>query len=360
MKNNLKYWYRPKILSESKKLISEIIDSTFINDGLLSKKFSDELNVIVDRKYSTCVPNGTAGLFLALKSLKLKETDEIIIPNFSFIATANSAYLASSNINFVDVNRNDFCIDPEKLEQKIKELRSKGKNVGVVITVEVNGRSPDYKKILDLKKKYNFYLVTDSAQALGSWHNKKPLGSFGDISVISLGPNKVISSGQGGVILTNNKKLFKNIMSYKLNGNSVRGDGGRDKFNEPGFNFKFSDIQAAIVYPQLKDLKKRKDHIIKIRNEYIKKFKDIATFPELTNDNIPLWVDCIPKNKKTFLEILNKNNVGFREFWIPLNQQKSYIKYRSQCENSDFISKNGVWLASNFYIKPEEIKNIKL
>lgn len=360
MKNSLQSWFHPKVEKESKKLIHQIIESNFINDGPVSRKFSEELNVLVNRKYSTCVPSATAGLFTAIKSLRLNKNDAIIIPSFSFIATANSAFLATSNIYFVDIDKNNFCIDINKLEDKLNELKKGGITVGAVISVEVNGRCPDYNKLLILKKKYRFKLITDSAESLGSYFKDKPLGSIGDISVISLSPNKVISSGQGGVIFTNNLKTFKNIMAYKLNGNHIRGDGGSDKFNIPGFNFKFTDIQAAIVLPQLKSLKKRLGHILKIRSEYIKKFSKHAYFPELEHGNIPLWVDCIPHNKKNFIKILKKNSVNFREFWIPMNSQKAYFKYKTECKNANTISKRGIWLASNFDIKLKDIRDIRL
>jgi perosamine synthetase len=220
MKNSLQSWFHPKVEKESLRLIKEVIDSNFINDGPLSKKFSEKLNKMLNRRYSTCMPSATAGLFTAIKSLCLNDSDAIIIPSFSFIATANSAYLATPNIHFVDIDKNNFCIDNNKLEIKIIELKKRGIKVGAVISVEVNGRCPDYEKLLSLKNKYGFKLITDSAESLGSQYNNMPLGSIGDISVISLSPNKVISSGQGGVIFTNNlniyKKIFEKLLKYVI------------------------------------------------------------------------------------------------------------------------------------------------
>ena len=124
-----------------------------------------------------------------------------------------------------------------KIYFKIKKIKKK---VNALITVEVNGRSPNYSAINKIAKKYKFPIITDSAEALGSSYNNKPLGSYGDISVISLSPNKIITSAQGGIVLTDNKKLFNLVEAVKKQGNHVRGDGGSDKFYTTGLNFKLS------------------------------------------------------------------------------------------------------------------------
>lgn len=353
--NKKSIWYEPKVPKKALSLIKEVIDTNFINDGPLSNQFASIIAENVQRKYATCVPSGSAGLACSLLALNVKPGDLVLLPAFSFIATANAITLIGAIPVFIDIDENNFCIDIEKLKEKLKILKVKNKSPKVVISVEVNGRSPNYPRLINVCKDFGIKLLTDSAESLGSEYKNKKLGSYGDISVISLSPNKVISTGQGGIILTDNKKLFQSIIAIKLNGNHIRGDGGKDTFYRFGFNFKFTDIQAAIGIPQVEELRKRVSNTMNLREVYVKKLQHIAQFPEFTNGNKPLWVDCITNKKTSLIKLLKSKNIAYREFWLPMNSQESYKYLKMEMPVAEKISKNGVWLASNFNLTPSAL-----
>tara|TARA_Y100000590_G_scaffold83476_2_gene93061 strand:+ start:13808 stop:14899 length:1092 start_codon:yes stop_codon:yes gene_type:complete len=361
MKNTLSKWFYPITTPKSLDKVKSVIKSGFINEGVLSNTLSKKIAKICSRKYATSVSSGSTGLVAALLALGIKKNDIVLIPGFTFIATANAVSLIGANIHFVDIDLKSFCICENKLEIELKKLKKKKKKISALITVEVNGRSPNYEKILKLSKKFNFPIITDSAEALGSKYNNKPLGSYGDISVISLSPNKIVTSAQGGIVLTNKKKLINLIEAIKKQGNHVRGDGGSDKFYTKGLNFKLSDVHSAIALGQLNLLKKRLNNLKKINNTFKKLLpKDLFYFPKMIGGGNRLWVDCLVTNKVKAIKFLKKKRIAYREFWIPLNIQKAYSSSNYNLANAHFASKHGLWLSSNFEIKPNHIiENLK-
>lgn len=359
MKNTLSKWFYPIIPKKSYELIRKVIESGFINEGKISKILANKIAGICRRKYATTVSSGSTGLVAALIALGVKKNDIVIIPGFSFIATANAVSLIGAKVHFVDIDLKTFCICENKLEKDLIKLKKKNKIVSAVITVEVNGRSPNYKLISNLKKKYNFRLITDSAESLGSSYMNKPLGGYGDLSVISLSPNKIITSAQGGIVLTDSKKLFKIVEAVKKQGNHVRGDGGSDKFYMKGLNFKLSDVHSAIALGQIDLINKRINNLKKLDISYKALLpKDLFYFPKMIGGGKKLWVDCIVKDKKKALNFLKNKKIAFRNFWLPMNLQKSYIKLNFKLQNTLQISQKGLWLASNFDIRDEHITKI--
>lgn len=231
-----------------------------------------------------------------------------------------------------------------------------------MVTVEVNGYAPDYKKIISICSKFKIKFITDSAESLGSRYNKKPLGSYGVISALSFSPNKIITTGQGGAVLTDDKKLYKDILAIKYQGNHIRGDGGADTFYRMGLNFKLSDINCALGLSQINNIDKRLNNTQKNAKafEKILSNKDIF-FPKIHKGGKKLWVDClISKKRPNFINFLRKKNIGFREFWLPMNKQKSMFT-NINLKNVELVSKKGIWLASNFDLSKEMIfKKLKL
>jgi len=359
MKNILSKWFYPITPKKSHQLIKKVIGSGFINEGKFSKKLADKIGKICGRKYSTTVSSGSTGLVAALIAVGVKKNDIVIVPGFSFIATANAVSLIGAKVHFVDIDLKTFCICEKKLQKDLLKLKKKKKTVSALVTVEVNGRSPNYKSITSLAKKFKFSLITDSAESLGSNYMNKPLGGYGDISVTSLSPNKIITSAQGGIVLTDNKKLFKLVEAIKKQGNHVRGDGGSDKFYMKGLNFKLSDIHSAVALSQIDLINKRLNNLKKIDKTYQSFLpKDLFYFPKMIGGGKKLWVDCVVKDKKKAIKFLKNKKIAFRDFWIPMNLQKSYSKLNFKLKNTFEISQKGLWLASNFDIRPKHIENI--
>lgn len=350
---NISKWFYPIVPAASRGFINKILKSGYINEGSLSRKFTHKLNLITKRKYSTLTPNGTSAITLGLMALGVKKNDLIAVPGFSFIATVNAISILGAKPVFIDISKDSFCICEKDLEKKVRQTKFK-----CVVTVEVNGRSPNYTAIIKLSKKYKFKVLTDSAESLGSKNKNKSLCNFGEISCTSFSPNKIISTGQGGLIMTNSNKIFKKIQSIKFQGHHVRGDGGADKFYKKGFNFKLSDINSALGISQINLINKRLKNTEKLNNIYKKYLSKFGFFfPEIQKNGLRLWCDCIVKDKEKAIEILKKYNIGFREFWITLNKQKPYFE-KKKLHNCDYVSKHGLWLASNFNIQPKKLESL--
>ena len=255
-KNNLKSWFYPVINSKkAMALINNVIKTTFVNEGPLAQKLESKISKICRRKYCAVTSSGSTALVTALIALGIKKNDYVFVPGFSFIATVNAIKIIGAKPVWVDIEKNTMCICHKDLEKKI--ILNKNKKIKLCVCVEVNGYSPNYKKILLLCKKYNLKILTDSAESLGSKYYSKPLGSIGDMSVLSFSPNKIFTTGQGGAVLTNNKMLYNRSLAIKYQGNHKRGDGGSDSYYMVGLNFKMSDVNAALGLAQIGSIFKR-------------------------------------------------------------------------------------------------------
>ena len=353
MNNILSKWFYPKIDNKFLKDIKKIINSNFVNEGPYSKRFEKKLALKCKRKYCAVTSSGSTALLTALLAMGVKKNDEVFVPGFSFIATANAIRIIGAKPIWVDIETKSMCISHEDL---LKKIHKKKKIPKYLVSVEVNGYAPDYKKIISICKKFKIKFITDSAESLGSKYYKKPLGSFGIISTLSFSPNKIITTGQGGAVLTDNKKIYKKILAIKYQGNHNRGDGGADKFYMTGLNFKLSDINCALGLSQIDKINKRLSNT-KINSdtfENILKNKNIL-FPKIQVGGKKLWIDClIDKKRLSFIRFLKKNNIGFRKFWLPMNKQKS-MPFNVNLKNVNLISKRGIWLTSNFDLRKEMI-----
>ncbi len=353
MSKVLSRWFYPKIDKQYINEVKKIIDSNFVNEGPYSKKFEKKLASICKRKYCAVTSSGSTALLASLLAIGVKKNDEVFIPGFSFIATANAIKIIGAKPVWVDIDIKTMCICHKDLLKKIKKIKKIPK---YLVSVEVNGYSPNYKKINSLCKKYNIKLITDSAESLGSKYFKKPLGGFGVVSALSFSPNKIITTGQGGAVLTNDKKIYRKILAVKYQGNHIRGNGGDDKFYMTGLNFKLSDLNSALGLTQISKINARLSNTNKNSRAFEKIFKNKNIyFPKIQNGGKKLWVDClIIKNKFDFIRFLEKNKIGYRKFWLPMNKQKS-MSYSAKLKNVNMISRKGLWLVSNFDVREKMI-----
>ena len=357
MNNNLNVWFRPENLNEAIANLTDVLESGFINDGPKTRQFEEQISELSDRKFGVAVPNATLGIMLSLLAIKNVEKPQVIVPSFSFIATANAIVHAGLQPKFIDVDNERFLIDCEQLENEL----STNKKVCAVVAVEVNGRSPDYGQIEQLCKQYGVLLITDSAEALGSKHNHTPLGKFGVASIYSFSPNKIITSGQGGIVVCDSEEMYIKLMELKLQGNSIRGDGGADTFHKIGLNLKFTDLQASVALSQLNRLEERINHSSWLRQKYISTFATHGlvdefhlSFPPTNENECLLWFDVISQRPKEFQDYLVTKNIGFRNFWPPMPTQESYNYNSSEFPVASDISAKGFWLASNFSISDND------
>jgi perosamine synthetase len=355
----------PLLNSPEKKNVLECLKTNQLTSGKFIKKFENSFAKFHTKKYGISVSNGTAALEVAIKSLDLKKGSEIIIPNFSIISTAISVIKNDLIPIYVDCELDTWNASPEKIISKFSR-----KTKAIIIT-HIYGLPVNMEKILKFAKKKNIFIIEDAAEVIGLKYKKNYCGSFGDISTFSFYANKHITSGEGGMILTDNKKIYQKCKSLK---NLCFTDSYINRFQhtDTGWNYRMSNIHAAIGEGQFKNLNKVVKIKKKIGNIYFSALKDLKNIilqPNKLNyaENI-YWVFGIVlknklKNKRNrIMKKLLKIGIETRPFFFPMNKQKILKKYRRfnnfKFPNSSYISKNGFYIPSGLGLKKNEINKV--
>ena len=333
------------------------------SEGPKVKEFENKLSKWINRKYACSVSSGTAALEIAVKSLNLKKNDEIIMPSFTIISNAIAIVKSLAKPVLVDIDLDTWNIKIEDIE---KNITSKTK---CLMLPHIYGLPNDMDKIYKIVKKHKLYLIEDAAEVIGQKYKNRFCGSFGDISIFSFYANKHITTGEGGMLFTNNLKLhnsFKNLRNLCF--------GKKNRFNHSGigWNYRFTNIQATLGLSQLKRINKiikKKYEIGQFYYENLKNNSNIILQKNKTSfaKNI-YWVFGIvikknsKINSKTAQKELLKRNIQTRPFFWPMHKQDIFKKeglFKGiKLKNSEFISKNGFYLPSGIGLKNQELKFI--
>jgi UDP-4-amino-4,6-dideoxy-L-N-acetyl-beta-L-altrosamine transaminase len=332
------------------KAVINVLKSDWLTQGPQTKLFENSLKKYFGSKYCTAVSNGTAALHLATKALNFKKGDHVFTTPNSFLATSNSILYCGASPVFVDIEKDTYNIDVEKLEKKIKLYKKNKKKIKAIIATDYAGQPCDWKRLYLIKKKYNLSLINDNCHAMGAsyYNNKKYAIKYADLVTHSYHPVKNITCGEGGAVLTNNKLFDDKI---KL----LRSHGYKKKKSNPwhyemldlGYNYRLSDINCALGNSQLSKLdifiKKRRS----IANMYNEKFKNekYISIPKCKK-NIkhayhiyPLRIDFkkFKIRKIDFLKKMKRKKISLQVHYIPIFKQPYYKK--------------------NYKIKEKEFKN---
>ena len=348
--------------NDIKNVVRSLNESWISGEGPYVKNFETKFAKYHKRRYAISVSNGTAALEVAIKSLNLKKGSEVIIPSFSIISTALCVIKNNLKPVLVDCDLDTWNMTPEEVIRKIN------KKTKAIIITHIYGFPVDMKDILKIAKKKKIFIIEDAAEMIGQKYKKKLCGSFGDISTFSFYANKHITTGEGGMILTNNIELFEKSKSLK---NLCFGL-GNNRFNHEdiGWNYRMSSLQAAMGISQLKKINylvKRKREIGKL---YYNLLKDnahiqIQNLSSSYAKNI-FWVFgvLIKPNSKYSRDLvvkkLLKRNIQTRNFFYPMHMQKIFKKLKIfkknlKLPNSEVLSKNGFYLPSGLGITNKEI-----
>lgn len=319
-----------------------------------TKKLESMIADFIKSKNCIMVNNGTVSLTLAILALGIKPNDEILIPDITMIASPNSALLIGVKPVFVDIETKTLCMDLKDAESKIT---SKTK---ALMYVAFNGRCGNMNKVRTFCRENKLYLIEDSAQALGSYFQNKHLGTFGDIGSFSFSVPKIITTGQGGAVVTNNSKLADKVRKMKDFG---RDRGGIDFHPYLGWNFKFTDIQAVIGIEQMKKLKSRMKRKKEIYKQYInglKDIKEINLIPTNLKKTTPWFIDIFVANPDRLAKYLLKKGIGTRRIYPAIHTQKVYQKFGSDKKFpvAAKIASEGLWLPSSTKLTRQNIDYI--
>jgi perosamine synthetase len=240
----------------------DVIKSGNLIQGLHVQTFENELEKYLNVKHTVLVSSGTAALHLALLALDIKKGDEVIVPAFTFPATANAVELTGAKPVLVDISLEDCCIDPSKIEAAIT------KSTKAIIPVHEFGQAAQMDKVISIARKNRLKIIEDAACALGAEFNGRKVGTFGDFGCFSFHPRKAITTGEGGAIVTNNVSLGKKVRCLRNHG--IANNSGKLDFIYCGLNYRMTDFQAALGLPQLLQIEHGIQHRIACSDLYDK------------------------------------------------------------------------------------------
>jgi perosamine synthetase len=356
--------FKPFIGEKEYESIKECFDFNWITEGPKSEKFVKRLCELLNVKYGVLAPNGTLSLYLGLKAIDIRCRDEVIVPNFTFIASANSIQMCGAIPRFCDIT-DDLQIDINDCERLITEKTK------AIMPVHVYGIASNMDKVCEFAKKHNLKIIEDAAQGINVFWNNKHTGTFGDVGSFSFFADKTITTGEGGFVCTNNEEIYKKLQYLRNQGRINRGS-----FIHPeiGYNFRMTDIQCAIGLTQLNKLNIIVENKLRILSKYKELLKDnihikiIEPLNSLSN-HLPFRVCIITLNELNdrLSKYLNDNGIETRTFFHPLHKQPYYHKMNENLESqlsdnyfkkSIYYYEHGLCLPSFPELKDEEIKYI--
>jgi len=349
---------QPSMGDAEKRELASVIDSGWFTEAKKTREFEKMFSNFIGSKYSCAVTSGTAGLYLALKAVGIGSGDEVIVPALTFIASPNSIEATGAKPILIDIESQSLNLDLQKLSHKIT------KKTKAIMPVNFNGRSTNYDLLCEFANKHSLMLIEDAAHSLGCYYQNKHQGTLSDMSIFSFSTPKIITTGQGGMIVTNNKKLFERCLQLK--------DFGRDfgkkknmrkafEHSTIGYNYKFTEFQAAVGIAQMKKLEKRIRKKRKTYKKYVELLSKINQIDFIQTDlkKITPWmVDILLQSKITrekLIKYLEQRNIETRIFYPSIHKLPPYRENNKKYPVSTNISDRGLWLPSSVTIKDEEI-----
>ena len=346
---------KPWFGDEEKSAVAQYLDGeVYLTEHKKTKEFEIAFSNIIGSKYCFAVNNGTVALTIAGLAINLKFGDEVIIPNYTMIATANAFKLLGCIPKFVDVNSSDYYLNSELIENAISEKTK------AIVVMNANGRYPltGMKQYTEIAKKYGLKLIEDAAQSLGSYYpDGKHIGNHSDISTFSFSAPKIISTGQGGMVCTNDDEIAHKISRLKDFG---RSGGGNDVHDTIGYNFKFTDLQAVIGIEQLKKLAHRVQRKKDLYGIYQQNFPRSEQGTLVFNDirfTSPWFFEVMVEDRQTLIEYLTAHNIGSRPMYPPINKQLAYNDHENHLI-SEKIGAKGLWLPSQVQLESHQVERI--
>ncbi|MDB0053306.1 DegT/DnrJ/EryC1/StrS family aminotransferase [Alphaproteobacteria bacterium] len=335
--------YVPKLSGNEKRYVNECLDTTWISSkGKFISKFEEKFSKFLNVDYSTSVSNGTVALHLALATLGIGKGDEVIVPTLTYIASVNAIAYVGAEPVFADSHSKTWNIDPSKLLELITPKTK------AIMVVHLYGNSCDMDNILKICQERNIFIIEDAAEAFGTKYNNKYIGTFGDVATFSFFGNKTITTGEGGMLVTNNKLLIEKANHLKNQGVSSNKEYWHDVI---GFNYRMTNICAAIGLAQLERAKQILSKKRVIFNWYLEYLKgtDIQ-FQKLYSLSISsYWMVAVlasTKAKKDGLRnYLKSNGVETRPMFFPVHKMPAFYS-ASSFPVAEQLSRRGLYLPS--------------
>ncbi len=328
----------PSLDNTEYRFLMDAFTSTWISSrGKYIDQFEENFAKYINCNHGVAVSNGTVAIHLALKALGIGEGDEVIIPDLTFAATINAVLLANATPVLVDIDKDSWTISVEEIK---KALNPKTK---AIIPVHVYGQACDMSSIMHIAKENDLKVIEDCAEAHGAEFNGQRVGSFGDISTYSFFANKIITTGEGGMCLTNSAELDDKMRQLRDHGMS------REKkywHEEIGYNYRMTNLQAAIGCAQLEKIDELIERKMQIERDYKLALDDLGIIEwqqEFDNRKKVVWlVSCLSDKKEEISQQLRDNNIDVRPFFYCLSDMPIYAEYAFSNKNAKEISAKGM------------------
>ena len=357
----------PMLAGNELKYVTEAVSTGWISSsGKFVNEFENRFAAYSDCQYGIAVCNGTVALHLALVALGIGKGDEVIVPTFTMIASTYAICYTGAKPVFVDADKESWNIDVKKIEEKINS------HTKAIMPVHIFGKMCDMDAIKALAVKYNLYILEDAAEAHGATYHGKKAGSFSDIAAFSFFANKNITTGEGGMVITNNKEIYDRARYFKNVCFPL--DGPRNyQHDDIGFNYRMSNVVAAIGLAQVEKADEYK--AMRIRNHKLYK-KYLADVPGIIFQSAPsdgcedvCWMNTIivdpvnyGHNKDELIKHLKENEIDTRLLFTGMHKQKAMVDYGCDCSGEypicEWLTENGFYLPSASNLTEEQIKFI--
>ena len=357
----------PLFKGNEKKYVNECIDSTYVSSvGPFVDKFEDLMNQITKTNKTTAVVNGTAALQVGLRLVGVKENDEVITQALTFVATANAIAYNNAYPIFLDVDLDTMGLSPLAVNDFLEEFgelredgcynKSTGRKISACLPMHTFGFPVHLDELIKVCKSWRIPIVEDAAESLGSEYKGKPTGSFGEVGAFSFNGNKIVTSGGGGAITTNNIKIGERAKF--LTTTAKQPHPFEYMHNELGYNFRMPNLNAALACAQLEQLELYLDNKRNLALSYKKFFsnKGIKFRTETKNTKANYWLMCVElensKERDLFLEFTNSNNVMTRPIWKAMDSLPMYKNcQKDELLNTRFLEQRIVNIPSSVICK---------
>jgi len=348
--------YQPSLTGNEKKYVEECIDSTWISSkGRFIAEFESQFAKYIGVDYASAVCNGTVAIHLALVALGIGAGDEVIVPTFTYIASANPILQVGATPVFVDSEKDTWQMSVEDIKAKITNKTK------AILAVHLYGQTCDMDKIIQIAKENDLFLIEDCAEAVGSEYKGKKAGVFGDVACFSFFGNKTITCGEGGMVITNDATIFDRLVHFKGQGLAKYREYWHDTM---GYNYRMTNICAAIGLAQLEQVKTFLKQKRDVANWYLDELKDlpIEFQHEAKNTYHSYWMFSIlvkrPEIREKLREHLKEAGIETRPTFYPIHTMPVYAQKYQKHKVAEDIALRGINLPSYPTLKKEDVNYI--
>jgi len=334
-------WWSTFLGEEEIAAANEAMAAKSFSQGAVTQALENEIATHLGVKGAIVTTSGSSAILMTLLAANIGPGDEVIVPDVTWIATANAVHLLGAKVVLAETEPNRPVLDVERVATLITD-RTKA-----ILPVHLNGRAVNMQALQDLAKEKELIVIEDAAQALASKHHGRFLGTIGDMGIYSLSLTKLVSTGQGGVVVSNDQDLLDRLQSVRVHG--VANYGGEERYMGMGFNFKFTDVLAGIGRAQFARLDAKVAHVTQVYKRYQKGLegaKGLSIIPvDIENGEVPVWTEVLCENRAAVIDFLDSRDIGSRPYH-PAIHTAPYLSDAPEHANALTFATQGLVLPS--------------